>query len=57
MARRSIARPDDIAYYLAHAPAGTLVSELVEVAGSRWAIEACFQSAKNECGLGQYEVR
>lgn len=57
MARRSISRPDNIAYYLAHAPTGTSVSELVEVAGSRWAIEACFESAKNECGLDQYEVR
>ncbi|MDX2939556.1 IS701 family transposase [Streptomyces ipomoeae] len=57
MARRSVSRPDDIAYCLAHAPAGTSVSELAEVAGSRWAIEACFQSAKNECGLDQYEVR
>jgi len=26
-------------------------------AGSRWAIEACFQAAKNECGLDEYEVR
>ncbi|MEU2718524.1 IS701 family transposase [Streptomyces sp. NPDC007205] len=51
MARRSISRTDDIAYYLAHAPTGTSVSELVEVAGSRWAIEACFQSAPNECDL------
>jgi SRSO17 transposase len=29
----------------------------VRVAGFRWAIESCFQSAKNECGLDQYEVR
>ncbi|WP_425587181.1 IS701 family transposase [Streptomyces violaceusniger] len=57
MARRSIARPDEIAYYLAYAPTGTAVSQLVKVAGSRWSIESCFQSAKNECGLDQYEVR
>ncbi|MFE4583569.1 hypothetical protein ACFRKC_49270 [Streptomyces chartreusis] len=57
MARRSIARPDEIAYYLAHAPAGTTVGQLVTVAGSRWSIESCFQSAKNECGLDEYEVR
>ncbi|GGX36464.1 hypothetical protein GCM10010383_78210 [Streptomyces lomondensis] len=30
---------------------------LVRVAGSRWVIEECFQAAKNECGLDQYEVR
>ncbi|MFC5150097.1 hypothetical protein ACFPP6_36470, partial [Streptomyces aureoversilis] len=57
IARRSIARPDEIAYYLAHAHAGTTVDELVRVVGSSWAIESCFQSAKNECGLDEYEVR
>jgi SRSO17 transposase len=27
------------------------------VAGSRWAIEECFQTAKTETGLDQYQVR
>ncbi|MGI5380582.1 IS701 family transposase [Streptomyces sp. CA-251387] len=57
LARRSINRPDQIAYYLAYAPTGTDVDRLVRVAGRRWAIEECFQAAKNECGLDQYEVR
>lgn len=57
LARRNIARPDEIAYYLAHAPTGTTVDQLVKVAGSRWSIKSCFQSAKNECGLDEYEVR
>lgn len=57
LARRSPARPDEIAYYLAYAPNGTLVAELVRIAGARWAIEEAFQAAKNECGLDQYEVR
>ncbi|WP_251091586.1 IS701 family transposase [Streptomyces sp. Caat 7-52] len=57
LARRSINRPDQIAYYLAYAPVGTDVDRLVRVAGRRWAIEECFQAAKNECGLDQYEVR
>ena len=57
LARRSLARPEEIAYYLAFAPAEATVSELVRVAGSRWAIEECVQAAKNECGLDQYEVR
>jgi SRSO17 transposase len=57
LARRSLARPEEIAYYLAFAPADVTVSELVRVAGARWAIEECFQAAKNECGLDQYEVR
>ncbi|MEU9919459.1 IS701 family transposase [Streptomyces sp. NPDC051001] len=57
LARRSISRPDEIAYYLGYAPADTDVNRLVQVAGRRWAIEECFQAAKNECGLDQYEVR
>ncbi|GAA2657257.1 hypothetical protein GCM10009864_24390 [Streptomyces lunalinharesii] len=57
LARRSINKPDEIAYYLAYAPLEATVRELVQVAGSRWAIEECFQTAKNECGLDQYEVR
>jgi SRSO17 transposase len=55
--RRSLARPDEIAYYLAYARGGTAVAELVRIAGTRWAIEEAFQAAKNECGLDQYEVR
>jgi SRSO17 transposase len=27
------------------------------VAGARWAIEECFQTAKNETGLDHYQVR
>ncbi len=57
LARRSLARPEEIAYYLAFAPTQATVTELVRVAGTRWAIEECFQAAKNECGLDQYEVR
>ncbi|MES4886275.1 IS701 family transposase, partial [Streptomyces sp. NPDC000349] len=45
------------AYYLAYAPVSVEIAELAQVAGSRWAIEECFQTAKNECGLDEYEVR
>ena len=27
------------------------------VAGARWAVEECFQAAKNETGLDHYQVR
>ncbi|MFC9846312.1 IS701 family transposase [Streptomyces sp. NPDC060223] len=57
LARRSISKPGEIAYYLCYAPLGTAVEHLVRVAGMRWAIEEAFQAAKNECGLDQYEVR
>jgi SRSO17 transposase len=33
------------------------MQKLIRVAGSRWAIEECFQAAKNEVGLDQYQVR
>ena len=38
------------------APLRTL-AELVRVAGSRWTVEACFEAAKGEVGLDEYEVR
>ncbi|MFE2945101.1 IS701 family transposase, partial [Streptomyces sp. NPDC059255] len=57
LARRSLSDPNAIAYYLAHAPVGIDIDELARVAGSRWAVEECFQAAKNECGLDEYEVR
>ena len=55
--RRSLADPGDLAFYLTHARHGTALAELVQVAGSRWTIEACFEAAKGEVGLDQYEVR
>jgi len=45
------------AYFVVYAPAGTDLPTLVRVAGARWAIEECFESAKGEVGLDQYEVR
>ena len=55
--RRSIREPDKLAFYLTLAPAATGLAELVRVAGTRWTIEACFEAAKGEVGLDQYEVR
>ncbi len=57
LARRSLSDPSDIAYYLACAPVGTTVQQLVEVAGTRWAVEESLETAKGEVGLDQYEVR
>ena len=45
------------AYYRCAGPARTPLRELIRVAGTRWAIEECFQTAKNEAGLDQYQVR
>jgi SRSO17 transposase len=57
LARRSISDPTDLAYYLCHAPARTSLTDLVQVAGTRWAIEETFQTSKGETGLDQYQVR
>lgn len=57
LVRRSIAKPEELAYYVVFAPEGSRLAELVRVAGSRWAIEECLESAKGEVGLDQYEVR
>ena len=57
LTRRSIAKPGELAYYVCFGPAGTTLEELVRVAGTRWAIEECFEEAKGEVGLDQYEVR
>ena len=55
--RRSLTDRSDIAYYLAFAPPDTSLQTVVEAAGQRWRIEECFESAKGELGLDQYEVR
>jgi SRSO17 transposase len=57
LARRSITDPSEIAYYVCFGPRGTRLRELIRVAGTRWAVEESFQTAKNEVGLDQYQVR
>lgn len=57
LARRSIAKPEELSYYVCFGPPETTLEELVRVAGTRWAIEECFEEAKGEVGLDQYEVR
>jgi SRSO17 transposase len=39
------------------APSATSLEAIVHAAGTRWAIEESFESAKGEVGLDQYEVR
>lgn len=58
LVRRSIEEKPECAYYLCYAPVGNDALEtLVRVAGQRWKIEQCFETAKGECGLDHYEVR
>lgn len=51
--RRSISDPTELAYYLAFVPEGYVCSltDLVRVAGTRWAIEDDFQDSKQAVAL------
>uniref|UniRef100_UPI0009E4ED94 hypothetical protein n=1 Tax=Nocardia vulneris TaxID=1141657 RepID=UPI0009E4ED94 len=59
LAHRSLTRNAksglEIAYYLCGASIGTSDAELIRVARARWSV--CFQTAKTEVGLDQYQVR
>jgi SRSO17 transposase len=57
LARRSIADPADLAYFVVFAPAGLRLVDLARAAGRRWLVEECFEAAKQEVGLADYEVR
>lgn len=57
LVRRTIGDPKEFAYYLAAGPEETPLEELARVAAERWIIEACFEEAKGEAGLDEYEVR
>jgi len=57
LVRRHRQRRDERAYYPCRGPADTPWTELVRVAGSGWAVEECFERAKGDCGLADYEVR
>jgi SRSO17 transposase len=57
LVRRSIAKPEELAYYGVFGPAETTLPEAVQVAGTRWAVEETIETSKGEVGLDQYEVR
>ena len=57
LVRRSLSDPTELTAYVVFAPHETPLATVVQVAGSRWTIEQCFEEAKGEVGLDQYEVR
>ena len=57
LVRRSLSDPTERTAYIVCAPAGTALDTVVQVAGRRWTVEQCFEEAKGEVGLDQYEVR
>ena len=57
LVRRSCKDPKELAYYVVFGPDRTTLATLAQVAGRRWAIEECFEVAKQEVGLADYEIR
>ena len=57
LARRGIDDPTDLAYYFCYSNKPATLEDLVHVAASRWTVEECFQTGKNEAGLDHYQVR
>jgi hypothetical protein len=47
----------ELAFYRCYAPTRVALPTLVRVAGTRWAVECCFQNAKGAVGLDQHQVR
>jgi hypothetical protein len=56
LARRHLTS-GELAYYVCYGPRRTRLVDLARIAGSRWAIEECFQQAKGQAGLDEYQVR
>jgi SRSO17 transposase len=57
LVRRSLSDPTELTAYVVFAPHAAALATVVQVAGSRWTVERCFEEAKGEVGLDQYEVR
>ena len=57
LVRKSLDEDEELAYYIAAGPARTTLTRLAQTAGARWSIEGGFESAKQEVGLADYEVR
>src|SRR6202012_637355 len=57
LGRRKRSKTAEKAYYLAFAPPGSTLAALAAVAGLRWAVEECFERAKDDLGLDHCEAR
>lgn len=57
LVRRKRSKSAEKAYYLAFAPPGSTLADLAAVAGLRWAVEECFERAKDDLGLDHCEAR
>jgi hypothetical protein len=56
MIKRTVGAPPSYRHYISNAPVSTRLPQFVWLSGLRWAIEQCFEEAKPELGMDQYEV-
>ncbi|MET7544140.1 IS701 family transposase, partial [Streptomyces sp. NPDC005507] len=47
----------ELAYFHCFTPRRDPLGEMIRAIGSRWPVEECFEAAKQEAGLDQYQVR
>jgi len=50
-------RPATATAAICYGPRRSSLEGLARVAGARWPVEECFQQAKNEAGMDDYQVR
>ncbi|MER6076559.1 hypothetical protein ABT187_49470 [Streptomyces sp. NPDC001817] len=53
----SLGDPSEVAHFAVRARTGTTLATLARVAGTRWGAGDCFETARSDRGLDQYEVR
>ena len=47
----------ELAHYVCYGPRKTRLLDLARIAGTRWAVKECFQQAKGQARLDEYQVR
>jgi SRSO17 transposase len=59
LVRRSLTKPDDLAYFYAYIPDGQpfTLARIVAIAGYRWMVEEDFQQSKGQAGLDHTQAR
>jgi SRSO17 transposase len=54
--RREVGSPKTVKFSLSNAPADTSLLRLAQMQGQRYWVERCFEDAKGECGLADYQA-
>ena len=57
LVRKTMGKEPQYSYFISNAAVSVRLPTLVWLSGLRWAVEQCFEEAKTELGMDQYEVR